>query len=315
MKPGEYTAAAVTALEKLVEKMALTEQRSFARKLVKLLKKGTKFILPDTGRYFEESALKGLEGSLLRLPYDVVVLEYFHDKAIGGDTPAYHRIIVAVDSEDTIEVYSIYSSPEMPGGWSFSPAAYVITRNRNAAVKISRGLTEEITEALVTTLRSEHTSLSHFSDEEILAAYQTANPLLTDTAVYLMDMPARLSPAFELSAAELGKLFLEMHDEVHALFNFIDVLACSNVEPTPVKRSFSTKKKLPSYANRHYVLTIGGKGRDASQAKDVSGERAALREHCRRGHIRRLSSDKKVWVSACVVNAGVGGKITKDYTL
>lgn len=95
-----------------------------------------------------------------------------------------------------------------------------------------------------------------------------------------------------------------------AVYSFLNALACSNVqiERSPAKKGGNVKGALPF--DDYHILTIGNQRASGGTG---GGSHRSPREHLRRGHIRRLESGSKIWVNATVVNAGVGGKVTKDY--
>jgi len=105
-------------------------------------------------------------------------------------------------------------------------------------------------------------------------------------------------------------------DEVGALLDFLNALQCSNVEVEKIplkKTALAMRKAIPF--DEYHVLAI-----KVSQIKSIdcgakNGLHRSPREHLRRGHIRRYANGSKIWVNAAVVNAGIGGKISKDYRL
>lgn len=95
------------------------------------------------------------------------------------------------------------------------------------------------------------------------------------------------------------------------LLGFLNALSCSNVRVErndPPKPNAKLKKAIP-FDSYHVLVLRGSQGMGALK----SGDHRSPREHLRRGHIRRYESGMKVWVNATVVNAGVGGKVSKDY--
>jgi hypothetical protein len=104
-------------------------------------------------------------------------------------------------------------------------------------------------------------------------------------------------------------------DEVGALLCFLNVMNCSNVhvdrsEPKHAKKH--VKSALPF--DTYHILTIGTPVQAGTVS--ISGGSRFPREHLRRGHIRRLSDGRTIWINATVVAAGRGaGKVTKDYAL
>ncbi len=106
------------------------------------------------------------------------------------------------------------------------------------------------------------------------------------------------------------------------VLGFIEALSCSNItfEPinkiNPLKNEKRVKSgKLPIFETN--VLTIKTPLNRKVTNNDTTGlTKNSPREHLRRGHIRRLDENRKIWVNACVVNAGSkNGKIVKSYNI
>ena len=124
---------------------------------------------------------------------------------------------------------------------------------------------------------------------------------------------------------EDGKLKLKIHthapivadiqQETEVLLDFINALQCSNVEIAKEKGRKSNKnaKGALPFDDYHFLTIVRSEG--TTSAASGSGSHRSPREHLRRGHIRRLPTGKKVWVSATVVCAGQGGRVRKDYRL
>ncbi len=106
-------------------------------------------------------------------------------------------------------------------------------------------------------------------------------------------------------------------DEARALLCFLNLLQCQNVhversEPKGVPRK--TKAALPF--DTYHVLTIDTKGAACHTSGAGGSGHRSPREHLRRGHIRRLADDRRIWVNATIVAAGrSAGVVTKDYAL
>ena len=100
---------------------------------------------------------------------------------------------------------------------------------------------------------------------------------------------------------------------LRVLLCFLNALSCSNVtsEKLPARKPSKTLGALPF--DEYHVLTIAVP--QGTRKGGAQGGHRSPREHLRRGHIRRLQSGSKIWVNAAVINAGVGGKIRKQYAL
>lgn len=96
----------------------------------------------------------------------------------------------------------------------------------------------------------------------------------------------------------------------------INALACSNVSTAQAETRVArkkTKRNVIGFDTYHYltITQFGGSKRYGSSAS----ESRSVREHLRRGHIRRLDDGRRIWVNAAVVNAGIGAKVSKDYVM
>ena len=102
-------------------------------------------------------------------------------------------------------------------------------------------------------------------------------------------------------------------NEALALFSFLNALACSNIttEKVPRKGPLNPSGMIPF--DEYHVLTLPSQQR--GEGSDKGGSHRSPREHMRRGHIRRLTDSRRIWVNATIVNCGIGAKINKHYSL
>lgn len=105
---------------------------------------------------------------------------------------------------------------------------------------------------------------------------------------------------------------------MQTVLHFLNAMACSNV--TAIKSSAGkaqkNKRKKDALAfDDYHILTINLPSRMYGDGCGIDGSHRSPREHLRRGHIRRYENGLKIWVNATLVNAGVAGKIHKDYRL
>jgi hypothetical protein len=104
------------------------------------------------------------------------------------------------------------------------------------------------------------------------------------------------------------------------LFGLLEALSCSNVFPEKVPNQKIKKGERLSAKkeDEYHTLIVRTTNSDSGAALTLSEQqtdRRPAREHLRRGHVRRLQNGKKIWINPMVVNAGVGGKIFKDYAM
>lgn len=113
-------------------------------------------------------------------------------------------------------------------------------------------------------------------------------------------------------------------DEVGCLLSFLNVLQCKNVgtdviHPGAVKKAMSAGKKGVLPFDSYHILTVDVPS-DKSCTNDSSsatgGTHRSPREHVRRGHIRRLSDGRRIWVNSTIVGVkNNGGSVKKDYAI
>ncbi len=97
----------------------------------------------------------------------------------------------------------------------------------------------------------------------------------------------------------------------------MEVISCTNVSivhreaPAFINNKRKAKNKPPfySYKTLHFNPVDSGEKIITSRG----GTHASPRVHLRRGHIRRLSNNRRVWVQQCVVGSKQLGSVEKDY--
>jgi len=97
---------------------------------------------------------------------------------------------------------------------------------------------------------------------------------------------------------------------------FLSLLNCNNVGRVETKPSDEHQRrrkkqgKVPLFS--YWTLTLK---QSHIQGPPLGGTHASPRLHLRRGHIRRLSADRTVWVQQCVVGNKDRGMVHKDYSM
>ena len=109
------------------------------------------------------------------------------------------------------------------------------------------------------------------------------------------------------------KLLNAMHPAVMAAYELAVLLQCQNISirhvKTPEKINQKRKRKGKRPLPDGYIICVA---RDVTRREydrdadddDTKREHASPRTHFRRGHIRRLKSGDRVWVSPTIVNPG-----------
>lgn len=109
-------------------------------------------------------------------------------------------------------------------------------------------------------------------------------------------------------------------DEIGAFMCFINALQCSNIGLekkmfSPGRRKNISKKKHLK-GDVYHVLVVNTDKNGKQPRGNGNGTGRTVREHLRRGHIRRYKDGKKTWINATLVNAGSKkGAVNKDYAV
>ncbi len=124
----------------------------------------------------------------------------------------------------------------------------------------------------------------------------------------LLKNPPRLNIVSEKIRMNTDQLALRV-------LSLIQALQCCNVDvetiPAPHKLNAKriAKGKLPFV--EYKILTVGHD--PSALAVPMGGSHASPRQHLRRGHIRRLTDARTVWVNQCMVGNPNKGSVIKDY--
>lgn len=106
------------------------------------------------------------------------------------------------------------------------------------------------------------------------------------------------------------------NSDLYVLFQFLNLLACSNVSTERIDQKLKNQKRkkgsLPF--NSFHVLTVAPAPSSANSGTACDSARSP-REHVRRGHIRRLQNGKRIWINAMTINPGVAGRVDKVYSV
>lgn len=239
-----------------------------------------KFMLPDGGRLHDDMELRSLdEAEKLRLPYPCICLEYHSN----GRSRQINEPVGYVNGVPQYETDDFVSAPRR--------IVYAREQGNNIVVTIAfwtrhDGLWRVMPECAIPNI--------HYLDRRIQIGGR---------------------PAIKVMTAEPRIPLSDYMDEMGALLCFLNILQCQNVQAErsePRHTGRKIKAALPFDA--YHILTIDAPGNSGESV--VTGGHRSPREHLRRGHIRRLSDGRRIWVNATVVAAGRNaGVVMKDYAL
>lgn len=150
-------------------------------------------------------------------------------------------------------------------------------------------------------------------------------------AVFVMKAEAASGLALNMHAADTPftqdlmrsgmppeRLVSELRDNLKCVVELCLLLGLQNVrsvrQPAPKGAAKQRERKRKSPLFDYHVLEVDGDLWDRSAAvQQATGQ--GVRSHLRRGHIRRLSDSRRVWVRACYVHGSAPGFAAKDYAV
>lgn len=278
---------------------------------LKLFENAQHFALPDGGKIIDDQ-LKGIENTEVRLPYQAITVEYYIDRNENENAP--QKVVVyafeidlsngqfsfikeGLNSQNIDVNYAIdiYSAWEIDNEWILLPGNLIVP------------------------------SLSETEYMKNHCIQQNKN---TDSKPLFMGSMLINTPwLFELmyGGPESDKILYErahsnLSTSARAVLELLEALSCSNVKAVPRNKVDHSKNrrrikkgKLPIYETK--ILTIEVPNSAAKQSIRTGTKKNSPRQHLRRGHIRRLSSGKNVWINACVVGSTEIGVIDKSYNV
>lgn len=118
-----------------------------------------------------------------------------------------------------------------------------------------------------------------------------------------------------VTEAELSN---EVRDDLKCVVELCLLLGLNNVrsvlQPVPkgAAKARARKGKQPLF-DYHVLEVDGERWEDRAAVEHATGR--GVRSHLRRGHIRRLSDSRRVWVRACYVHGAEPGFAAKDYAV
>lgn len=313
-----FTTKAIANLHALATQMC-REDAAGVRFLATLLQRAEVFVLPDAGELLDRSK-SGPEvpGIVYRPPFPVTVCEY-----------------QTADRGSRCSIYEVEPSPQRISlAWEWDgcgPFGEVIGENPAAgeAVAIasicyfpnSRQWVPVGAAILIpfdcvygpVDLGPHHLA---FLESGRLKAKQVAAPALKG-AGFVPLLPGWMAQvAAQIGAGNLLDTFnSDLMDEVNAYRDLCITLSCNNVsaervgQPPRLNRARIKAGKPP--LKDFHVLTIAG--RDSGEGGALGGVQGGVRSHLRRGHVRRLGSERITWVNACMVRGSRPGFSDKAY--
>ena len=258
------------------------ERAEMLSRIANSIKTSIHFAIPDGGKVFGDG-FKGIRNKELHLPFKKITVEFFYNR----------------NSEDIAGIEDVISSK------------YVL-------------IAEEFDEYITIMTAQYIDRIRKWGAQSIYIKI----PIKWDSK---LGETADGKPGFECTSHPLIDTDLRGDEYDHAAFlasttatcvmELVEALTCKNISTEPLERIDQSKNarrikdgKLPLYETK--ILTV-----DISYSKDskyngiTHNDRASVRQHLRRGHIRRHPTAGNIWVNACVVGHSELGVIDKQYAV
>lgn len=299
-----YVAQILSLAEKSSRYRGTPEDAERIYKAARALKNAVHFSLPPNGRVLESRTplAEGMEGCL-RLPYPSITMEFempvspeeLEEASVGGQ-PFNKVVIFAYEFSEVVDD-SEYTQVH------FMAWVHQIDKNgRPIGWALPNGVI----------------GLPVYWDDVETEDGNYRMPLL-GTRVYGKGVGV-IHEVSDLEPAE--QLWFGWFTGV--LIDFLAALACSNVSNEVIQAADPAlnarrvrKGKLPLLETRCLTIVVPGNKPYRVEDSDGDGdhERNSPRQHLRRGHIRRLSDDRRIWVNSCIVGDPSKGRIEKSYAV
>jgi hypothetical protein len=272
------------------------------QKFLNNIKEAVHFSMQDNGCIFDDSK-KGIKGESIRLPFPKITLEYYvHKNDKNASNYSSKRLIYAeevtgdrinkAEDEIWIIVYSAaYYEEEkiwFPDifGWSL-PSEW-----------------------------DTYYKKTPIFDQKVMDLTEGGKEFLE-----VSGFPIKLCPnLIDSIDSDFKDAIFDTGNEVNALLEFCEALSCSNVKHEimetinpAVNQRRIRDGKVPMYETRTLWIDVPGESKGSGEWQ--GGTHRSLRQHLRRGHIRKLQSGKNIWVNAAVVGAKENGFIKKNYAI
>jgi len=298
-----YTSHAIDDIKSIQSDISKWEPRTASElnKLALLMRNSVKFSLPADADLIDVCDVSRDYVDLVRLPYPVVALEFsvtamgpdgvgkLSKRGADGVIKQSKRIVLCWDSRAST-------------GWKFNSHA-----------------TE--TESIIYCMAISFDDRQNIWIPEPAIAWIDKNFEFIKSKKIIKNVDFIL-PFPEWEEKLLGSEFFESDiswaivASVSPMIAFCLAINCSNVTAAPVapSKKLNSKRMLAGKEpfDTCHVLTVSGK-RIGSEVG--GGTHSSPRMHLRRGHIRRLSSGKTIWINNTIVGRSDLGKVRKSYAM
>ena len=309
MKIKNMAAQAVHGLENLMAS-CLKRNRELDANGVglvsEIIKSAQHFALPDGGRIFDDD-LRGIKNTNIRLPYGAITAEYLVTNQTGNGVSCTRRVAYAIElTRDKLSEISKNLHGHFDGMLGFhKDDVFIFIGGVYMIDETKQWLPSAIGVVLASGWDYGSKKLTGEKGEILTTQYF---PVMGD---YIAENV--------VSESCIHELYGDVMDEASSILDMCEALSCSNVKTekqkyNPLKDRPMSEPKVPVYETKVLTIDTGAvkKTGTGSGGGDGGGNGRSVRQHLRRGHIRRLKSGN-LWVQSCVVGSDKNGIITKSY--
>lgn len=293
-----YAAQAERALREYSKTLAGRDKLAHETSLLTAgsIKNAKHFAIPDGGIVFDDD-FRGLDLQNIRLPFNEITIEWFAPRKLlstGDYCPK--RCLVASEIKGIGVIVCI--------------GLYQTSKENLWHVNDFR-----------TVLKMDNTQHSDaLFDGKWIKFILPDGRLVEIAASPTSDKLKNAMSSGKLSSETLRDMIDNSCQEISGLFALLEALSCRNVIAEPREKVDQAKNarrikdgKLPIYETK--ILTVDTSARHNEKLGMTVTDRASVRQHLRRGHIRRHPTAGNIWVQSCVVGYQGLGVIDKSYAV
>jgi hypothetical protein len=284
--------------------------RHMTRECAALLDRAEKFLLPEWGRIFDEREIEVFNDmpTMNRLPYPVIASEFLcdyvqHNTMLPGEMPSTRRISLCAE-EAAMEALAPFTL-----AWIRQTKAQVATEPQTLDIGFVVF------------------PISYFAERDLWVPPPSVAVFRKDdrpqdhrTDIVITPLGQDAYTVFPLEE-RLRRGARDVNDECIAAIHLLLALSLERTTHTVIPASAALNKKRartgkpPLYEYKVLDIVSDLMASPRQTLGRPHGEHASPRMHKRRGHLRRLGTDRVTWVRDTVVGKPGRGEIRKDYNV
>lgn len=282
------------------------ENRNNVKAVCNFLLDAERFVSPLNGVLLEqeEKLASFIDSSIMHLPFPITVFEFPVGSNAGQVTE--QHIVLCIDyASNTNNMYAKLAEKAYPqiikdGGIIVIPIVNLMGKNSYLGWSPSCAMFV-ISKKYI------------YSGHNVKIAKQSG--IMSNLPINIYPYPTEITHEilYECDKSEWCSSAVSIFQrDIYALFHLLVHLSCRNVEtvynPAPAKlnKKRLLKGKLPLTGFRTVVISPFNNKKYLNGGNSSGGDKRPLREHLRRGHIRKYESGIKIWINNAIICAGRG---------